>query len=358
MVKVSIIVPIYKVEDYLVRCLDSLVNQSFEDIEIILVDDGSPDNCPIICDEYAQKDNRIVVIHKQNGGVSAARNSGIEVAKGKYITFCDSDDYVDNDFVKTLVETIEKENTDSVSSNLHYLSKKYEPIKTNEITRYLLDSDDAKKDFLINKAKFKAGVWSVYNYIFKKDIIDKYNIRFNTKHSYSEDLDFVLKYHMHANSTAWIKSEIYFYEDIRNGSEMNRSLSKIRLEDMNGICLSVYDEYQKVFGEKEFYKLYHPMIYLQLYRILHLKKMKSLDNWVKIINELNEKSFFKNQISQFYENSSFDDYKDELGLLYGLGGRNVDKFITNENLSSFKMRYLIWKIISLPLKVFKKLFGK
>ena len=95
--KISIVSPVFNVEKFLARCLDSLVNQTLSDIEIILVDDGSPDNSGRICDEYAKKDDRVIVIHKENGGVSSARNVGIDKAKGKYICFVDSDDYVSKD---------------------------------------------------------------------------------------------------------------------------------------------------------------------------------------------------------------------------------------------------------------------
>ena len=95
--KVSIIVPVYKVEKYLRKCIDSIINQTLKDIEIILVDDGSPDNCGKICDEYAAKDTRIKVIHKENGGLSSARNAGMEVAEGEYIGFVDSDDWIESD---------------------------------------------------------------------------------------------------------------------------------------------------------------------------------------------------------------------------------------------------------------------
>ena len=102
--KVSIIVPVYKVEQYLDSCVHSLLNQTLKDIEIILVDDGSPDKCPIICDLYAQKDTRVKVIHKTNEGLGMARNSGIEFATGEYITFCDSDDYVDLETYETVYQ--------------------------------------------------------------------------------------------------------------------------------------------------------------------------------------------------------------------------------------------------------------
>lgn len=109
---VSIIVPIYKVEPYLRRCLDSIVNQTYTNLEIILVDDGSPDTCPQICDEYAAKDKRIVVIHKENGGLSDARNAGLEISKGEYISFVDSDDWVDEKYIEILLNSAIAENTD------------------------------------------------------------------------------------------------------------------------------------------------------------------------------------------------------------------------------------------------------
>ena len=109
---ISVVIPIYKVEKYIFRCVDSVLNQTYKNLEIILVDDGSPDACPKICDEYAKKDARVIVIHKQNGGLSSARNAGIEIAKGEYITFIDSDDYVNDNYVETLYKAICEDGTD------------------------------------------------------------------------------------------------------------------------------------------------------------------------------------------------------------------------------------------------------
>lgn len=106
---VSIIVPIYKVEPYLRRCLDSLINQTYTNLEIILIDDGSPDCCPQICDKYAVKDNRIKVIHKKNGGLSDARNTGLDICKGEYISFVDSDDWVSKNYIERLLNLAIKE---------------------------------------------------------------------------------------------------------------------------------------------------------------------------------------------------------------------------------------------------------
>lgn len=102
MAEISVIVPVYKVENYIHECIDSILNQTFQNLEIILVDDGSPDNCGKICDDYAQKDNRVKVIHQENAGLSAARNAGIQAATGKYLCFIDSDDYISADYCQTL----------------------------------------------------------------------------------------------------------------------------------------------------------------------------------------------------------------------------------------------------------------
>ncbi len=101
---ISVIVPVYKVEDYLSRCVDSILSQTYRNIEVILVDDGSPDKCGEICDRYAQHDPRVRVIHKENGGLSDARNAGIEIAQGQYISFIDSDDWVHPEFLESLYQ--------------------------------------------------------------------------------------------------------------------------------------------------------------------------------------------------------------------------------------------------------------
>ena len=109
---ISVIVPIYKVEKYLNKCVKSIINQTYKNLEIILVDDGSPDNCGKICDKLAERDDRIRIIHKKNGGLSSARNAGIEIANGEYIGFVDSDDYIDNDMFETLYNNIKDNNAD------------------------------------------------------------------------------------------------------------------------------------------------------------------------------------------------------------------------------------------------------
>ena len=110
--RISVIVPVYKVEPYLRKCLDSIVNQTYRNLEIILVDDGSPDNCGRICDEYAERDKRIRVIHQKNGGVSSARNEGLKIASGDWIGWVDSDDWIEPDMFEYLLENAKKSKAD------------------------------------------------------------------------------------------------------------------------------------------------------------------------------------------------------------------------------------------------------
>ena len=164
---ISVIVPIYNVEKYLDRCVDSIINQTYKNLEIILVDDDSPDNCPQMCDDYAKKDSRIKIVHKENGGLSDARNAGMKVATGEYVSFIDSDDYISLDFYETLLETIVDNDSDIVECGVvkFYEDNNFDEYSddlkvTNYDTLYALDG-------LINENPFKQHVW---NKLYKSNI--------------------------------------------------------------------------------------------------------------------------------------------------------------------------------------------
>lgn len=199
MPKISIIVPVYGVERYLKRCIDSLINQTFKDIEIILVDDKSPDKCPDMCDEYALKDKRIQVIHKeQNEGLGFARNTGLEFAKGEYITFVDSDDWVETDTYNIVLD-------ECTSNNLDICFFRHRRVDDNGISyqdifdKSILDfftNEDAKQVLLnmIDNTTHKTSniFCSVCCAVYKKTIIDK--LKFHSERDMaSEDLLFHLE---------------------------------------------------------------------------------------------------------------------------------------------------------------------
>ncbi len=171
---VSIIIPIYNTKDYLERCIRSVVQQSYSDIEIILVNDGSTDNCLIICEKWAKRDNRIKIINQENRGVAEARNSGIKVAKGEYICFVDSDDYVNRDYIKRLYEVIIANNIDIVCcGNLYVNINDQQIMKTSHrIHGFNYDEVHTGRELLTMLLEDKT-IPVVWNKIYRKDIVLK-----------------------------------------------------------------------------------------------------------------------------------------------------------------------------------------
>lgn len=166
---ISIIIPVYKVEKYLEKCIQSVINQTYKNIQIILVDDGSPDNCGKICDEYAKKDHRIEVIHKSNGGLSDARNKGLEIAKGEYIGFVDSDDYIEADMYEVLYNLLKQYNADVSICNFYTVSQGKIAIKNidsgiKEYTRI-----EILKEILLDN-NIQSYAW---NKLYKKELFDE-----------------------------------------------------------------------------------------------------------------------------------------------------------------------------------------
>ena len=191
---ISIIVPIYNTEKYLAKCIDSILVQTFVEFELILINDGSTDDCENICDEYAQKDNRIKVIHKENGGVSSARNKGLEIASGKYITFCDSDDWIEKNMLQKVYKIIENDQSDMVIYGFVY--DKYEKDKLvqsipKSVSHYMnisLDEMKYKFRYIFNSIDISSSC----NKLFKANILKENRIRYNENIVIYEDLNFNL----------------------------------------------------------------------------------------------------------------------------------------------------------------------
>lgn len=229
-IKVSIIVPIYNVEKYLDRCMDSLLNQTLKDIEIIMVDDGSPDNCPQMCDEYAKKDNRVKVVHKKNAGLGFARNSGLDVAKGEYIAFVDSDDYVGLNMYKTLYDRAEADKCDAVFCGFRTELKQNKWVYSDEVDADKLWRGKDVQLFMLDMIASGAGVkaerlyqMSVWHSIYKRSIIEDNHLRFVSEREVaSEDIPFQVDYLSKANTVAYIKEMYYSY--CLNGTSLTATL--------------------------------------------------------------------------------------------------------------------------------------
>lgn len=168
--KISIIVPIYRVEKYIHRCVDSILNQTYHNLEIILVDDGSPDGCPAICDEYAKQDERVIVIHQKNQGLSAARNAGLDKASGKYIFFVDSDDFIEENVIKIMVESAEENNADLVLCNYMCVDEQGNELKT-KYTKKLGKKVLNPRDVFAQSCEDGGAVFVVaWNKLYKREL--------------------------------------------------------------------------------------------------------------------------------------------------------------------------------------------
>lgn len=199
---VSVIVPIYNVEKYLERCLDSILTQSFENFELILVDDGSTDLSGAICDEYAEKDSRIIIFHTQNSGVSSARNLGIGAAKGNYIMFCDGDDCVHPQWIETLYRAAERNPNNLCACNvLRGETPSFEGQESAEVFRlisYFELFKNGNSAFTVNK-------------IYKKSLLQQFGILFNPAVAISEDVLFNTEYIEHCNGIVYTDLPLYYY---------------------------------------------------------------------------------------------------------------------------------------------------
>lgn len=229
---ISVIIPVFKAEKTLSRCLESILGQTLTNLEIILVEDGSPDQSGSLCDKYSETDSRITVVHKKNGGVSSARNTGLERAQGKYIMFCDSDDTVVPTWAEKMYKLIEE---NSVSLGVCLWSK------AHDYMRCIGSSDNQLID-----VKMKSEIWtlykkmlasSVWNKIFIKKVIDEYHLRFDENIEYAEDTIFVLNYLQKCSyGYAVINEPLYIYYEENIGS-----LSKKYIENF-WPCTKMYME--------------------------------------------------------------------------------------------------------------------
>ena len=167
---ISIIIPIYNVEQYLKECVDSVLNQTYSNLEIILVDDGSPDRCPEMCDEYARNDLRVQVIHKENGGLSAARNAGLDVAKGEYISFVDSDDYISEDMIQALYDRAVQTQADLTFCSIERVDEKGHYISLEKVESAIYDRNNFWENKYYNQPSASTVAW---NKLYKKHIFDE-----------------------------------------------------------------------------------------------------------------------------------------------------------------------------------------
>lgn len=317
--KVSIIVPMYKVEDYVVECIDSIANQSYKNIELILVDDGSPDNCGKIADEYAQKDERIKVIHKENGGLSAARNTGMEVATGDYLMFIDSDDFMIEGALEALVKKIEKENADYVIAN--YINSDEDgtlwekPVfNTEKYNTFKLDIKDYQDSFFI----MNSGVW---NKIFNHEFIKKLGLKFEVGLP-AEDAIFTTYCFIKSTKVYYIPNIVYSYRQRGAGTSISMNCTPKYFNGINTAYKKIYENFKEN-NELGFYRFFYAksMTYM-LYKFIDSRfltdeeKIEILANmrwFYKLSGELNVPAC-QESLSIIIKKIISGDYKDVIDI--------------------------------------------
>lgn len=291
---VSILVPVYKVEQYLEECLDSLVNQTLKDIEIVCVNDGSPDDSIKILERYKEKDPRIVIVSKENGGLPSARNAGLDVARGKYVGFVDADDYVQLDMYEKMYEAAERENSEIVicGANIFPLDPKpnnwlYEVLSTPDKTYR-----EFSPDLIFAEASSRPFIWRTF---IKRDLIERNHLRLQEDILVGEDNAFQFRIYPLAKGVTLISDKLYNYRWYREGSMMNSGVYNDMTKRVRCHALLVQHIAQKWIETNEMCKME--------YEFLKWSVELLYDDFIKI--PLNDKIEIANTLTPIWEQCAY-----------------------------------------------------
>lgn len=307
--KISIIVPIYNVEKYLDRCVRSILGQTLKDIEIILVDDGSPDGCPAMCDEYARQDGRIKVVHKKNAGLGYARNSGLDIATGEYVAFVDSDDYVRPEMFGLLYDVAVRNGLDTCYCGFahHYPDGSIKD-KT-EVNRYTEFRGRGRVDsFLLDMVGPEPGYHSdvkymmcVWKAVYSKAVIDKYEIRFCSERQYvSEDLIFHIDYLSKAEAVGFLPDRLYYY-CVNGAVTLSSTYDRDKFGRYKVFLAEVDNRLSQIFCKNDYITHYYRLCFLYL-RASIAKEVRVTEGLLeakRVVNELESDSFFRSMFTDY-----------------------------------------------------------
>ena len=279
---ISVIVPIYKVEKYLKVCIDSIINQSYKNLEIILIDDGSPDNCGKMCDEYAKKDNRIKVIHKENGGLSSARNAGLDIATGEYISFIDSDDAISSNFIEYLHNLCKKNKVDISVCSIQRFDCEID-IKEAYTEKEELKFETAREMSRRVNGRNSLPSTVVWNKLYKRYIYE--NLRFPVGKIIEDQFTTYKAYDICKTNIVISNFELYYYR-VNPTSILGVKFNKKRLD-----ILEAYEERIEFYREKKDKELLNKTLagYQHELKSCFINVYNNLDNNKEILKDLNKK---------------------------------------------------------------------
>lgn len=296
---ISVVVPVYNVEQYIRECVDSIVSQTYYHLEIVLIDDGSLDNCPVICDEYAKKDSRIKVIHQKNGGLANARNVGIENSKGEYITFIDSDDYIASNYIEILLRGIIENNADVSIASFQSFEKNNTAVIEDCSCQFATISK--KRCFEIYTSISTNPFVSAWNKLYKRNLFS--NIRFPKGKLY-EDAFTTYKIFDAAQKIVFTSSVLYFYR-LNPDSIMGQSFRKKHLEMIDAFR-SGFDYFEKK-NEKDMSKLFIPPLL-----------MREIYCWWGVKKNLKDDNLAKKILDDYKKDSKNLEYTKDIGFIWFL----------------------------------------
>lgn len=299
--KVSIIIPVYNVSEYLDECIESVHNQSYANIEIILVDDGSPDDSGRKCDEWAEKDSRIMVIHKENGGLSSARNAALDIATGDYICFLDGDDYIENNLVEKTIAHM-NEGYDMVGFCYYalYTDGVIKAVPYKKFGSFTITNQKEKLNFLVSILVSGRIGWEACTRIFRRNIIEKYHLRFaDNRKVFAEDLYFTLCYCAHAENVLSTEEVLYYYRQ-RQDSIMGQEAARLNVGRMNELgkaVLTYYAEQKDCQYIVENFSVIHFVIINNVISgYQKIKKLSLRELRKHIIDDIDDIDFFSKQL--------------------------------------------------------------
>lgn len=310
---ISIIVPVYNVEKYIKRCLESILAQDYFDYEVIIVNDGSDDDSENICKEFINEKYNFYYYKKTNGGLGDARNFGLEHAKGEYICFIDSDDYIRNDYLSKLYNKAKEEDSDIVVCDYYLAYEDKEIIESGKANI----NEDIKKDYLISAP-------NAWNKLYKRELFIKNNIRY-PKDLYYEDLATTPLLLLNANKISYVNEALYYYVQ-RSGSIMNQEKYNIKNNDIFEV-LNIINSYYKNHGKYELYK--DEFEYIASSRLLHDYSLRvyKYPEGKKGINDV------ANYMCVNYPNFKENKYYNNNSLKYKI----ICDLIYNENIGLLKL---------------------
>lgn len=280
---ISVILPIYQVENYLMQSIESLIKQSYKNIEIILVDDGSSDSCPVICDQYALKDSRIKVLHKKNGGVSSARNVGLKASSGAYVYFMDPDDLLAPRFLEYMYQAIVTEDCDIAVCAFTSDERQFHRACSGDI---LSDNTTIGKHELLEKIAFSSDIAGyTWNKLLKRSLIEE--LVFDETVHMNEDQLFTLQYATRVEKAALIHDILYYYRVLDtsainqkwNDRKASAFITYLKITELLNNCAFSNEEIQFYAGEHA--------VYLAI-------------NYFSIIREVSDKSYWNKKLTEIY----------------------------------------------------------